>query len=328
MLKLGGILKPRESLTSLSMHDLNLAIASSKCQPILPWSIPEALGLNVSSILDLRTLPFALVVFVRDKGAHNFKVLLQLQVSPAIISERGIPSWAIVTRSRMFCWRQATPIRSAETSSKKEYWLLQFATHPPKLLTLFFVQDKMRKPVATFNNHCFIEGTALPNQHFSQTKIQLRQAYPNEILYGACETSKTKISTPPTITLSSLGTKTEALEDKEAEESSDEEEDHALPSGTHIGNSVGQETRAADEDGPTAEDADAAEALTIFLSGNEPNKATSMQLLHLAQSIVPHSWGCIKFDLSKPLLNLMSVLFARTVLRYARSPFTASVPSL
>jgi hypothetical protein len=52
------------------MHELNFAIASSKCQPILPWSIPEALGLNVSSILDLKTLPFALVVFVSDKGAR------------------------------------------------------------------------------------------------------------------------------------------------------------------------------------------------------------------------------------------------------------------
>jgi hypothetical protein len=172
-------LKPKESLTSLTTHELNFAIASSECQPILPWSIPEALGLNVSSILDLKTLPFALVVFVSDKGAHNFKVLLQLQVSPATITERGLPSWVIVTRSRMFCWRQATPIRSAETSPKKEYWLLQFSTHHPKLLTLFLVQDKMRKPVATFSDHCFIDGIAHPSQQLTQMRIQLRQAYPD-----------------------------------------------------------------------------------------------------------------------------------------------------
>ena len=104
--------------------------------------------------------------------------------------------------------------------------------------------------------------------------------------------------------------------------------DQALPSNTRLGNDEGHEIRAADEDGPAAEDADAAEALTIFLMGKETNKASSMQLLHLAQSIVPHSWGCIKFDLSKPLLNLMSVLFARTVLRHASSPYVASVPTL
>jgi hypothetical protein len=135
-IKLGGILKPKESLTSLTMNDLNVAIASSECQPVLPWSIPEALGLNVNSILDLKTLPFALVAFISDKGASNFKVLLQLQVSPAMITERGLPPWIIVTRSRMFCWRQSTPIRCADTSPKKEDWLLQFSTHHPKLLSL------------------------------------------------------------------------------------------------------------------------------------------------------------------------------------------------
>jgi hypothetical protein len=310
------------------MHDLNYAIASSKCQPILPWSIPEALGLNVCSILDLKTLPFALVAFIRDKGTLHFKVLLQLQVSPAMISERGLPPWIIVTRSKMFCWRQAPPITSSEASSKKEYWLLQFSTQNPKLLTLFLVQDKMRKPVATFNEHCFLDGIAYPNQHLTQMRVQLQQAYPDEIIHGSCDTVKTRIATPPSIVLSTSDPRAEALEDKEAEDSSDEEEDRALPPTSVRGNSGEQETRAADEDGPTAEDADAAEALTIFLMGSEPDKASSLQLLHLGQSIVPHSWGCIKFDLSKPLLNLMSVLFARTVLQQATSPYVASVPTL
>ena len=64
----------------------------------------------------------------------------------------------------------------------------------------------------------------------------------------------------------------------------------------------------ADDDAETAEDAGAAEALSIFLDGSQPHLASAHQLLHLAQNIVPHSWGCVKFDLSKPLLNLTSTL--------------------
>ena len=50
--------------------------------------------------------------------------------------------------------------------------------------------------------------------------------------------------------------------------------------------------QTTDEGAETAEDAEAAEALTIFLDGTQPQLASEHQLLHLAQNIVPHSWGC------------------------------------
>ena len=75
----------------------------------------------------------------------------------------------------------------------------------------------------------------------------------------------------------------EVLDPKEADDSSDEEEDKAPPTQSQSEGSVGVCRKAADDDGPTAEDAEAAEALTIFLEGNEPNKASPHQLLHLAQ---------------------------------------------
>ena len=79
-IKLGGILKPKEAFAPLTMDSLNLAIATSTHQPILPWSIPEAMGLNVNSLLDLKSLPFALVACISNVGNPSFKVLLQLQV--------------------------------------------------------------------------------------------------------------------------------------------------------------------------------------------------------------------------------------------------------
>jgi hypothetical protein len=118
------------------------------------------------------------------------------------------------------------------------------------------------------------------------------------------------------------------LDPKEANDSSEEEEDSTLPTQSQTGGAEGFEIRTADEDGPTAEDADAAVALAIFLEGNEPDKASPLQLLPLAQSIVPHFWDSVKFDLSKTLLNLVSILFARAVLRGANSRYVSSVPTL
>ena len=54
------------------------------------------------------------------------------------------------------------------------------------------------------------------------------------------------------------------LDPKEAEDSSDEEEDMAPTAQTQSGSYEDAGRRTADDDGPTAEDADAAEALTIF----------------------------------------------------------------
>ena len=127
----------------------------------------------------------------------------------------------------------------------------------------------------------------------------------------------TSILAPPPIALKTDHSRVEVLDPKETNDSSDEDEDLAQPPQAQTASPFAVGRKAADDDGPTAEDADAAEALDIFLQGKEPNKATPHQLLHLAQSIVPHSWGSIKLDLSKLLLNLMSVLFARTVLREA-----------
>jgi phosphodiesterase/alkaline phosphatase D-like protein len=50
-IKLKGLLKPKRPLNIAS---LNQAIGTSSPQPILPWSIPEATGLNVHSMLDLK----------------------------------------------------------------------------------------------------------------------------------------------------------------------------------------------------------------------------------------------------------------------------------
>ena len=124
----------------------------------------------------------------------------------------------------------------------------------------------------------------------------------------------------------------EILTQEELEDSSDDEDTTAQPSQPSAGGPIWVVKKSAqhatDDDAETAEDAGAADALTIFLDGTQPHLASSHQLLHLAQNIVPHSWGCIKFDLSKPLLNLMSTLFARSVLLQSRDPRIACVPEL
>ena len=143
--------------------------------------------------------------------------------------------------------------------------------------------------------------------------MSLRQAYPDEILYGSCKVSSASIPAPPPISFSADDSRVEVLTSEEVDESSDDEDTATGPAQpTSVKTAVGVSQQAADDDAETAEGAEAADALSIFLDGTEPHKASAHQLFHFAQNIVPHSWGCLKFDLSKPLLNLMSVLFART----------------
>ena len=85
------------------MESLNHAIATSSPQPVLPWSIPAAMGLNVKPILDLKALPFALVVKVTNSDKASFNVLLQLQIPPATVTSESLPKWVLPNKYRMYC---------------------------------------------------------------------------------------------------------------------------------------------------------------------------------------------------------------------------------
>jgi hypothetical protein len=179
-LKLKGSIVPPGPL---SLENLNKGLASSSQQPVLPWSIPEAMGINVDPFLDLSKLPFALCVHVKRTDGASFNVLLQLQVSPAFVKKR-LPSWSEATSTRMYCWRQCPPVTPPTPALRNNYWLFQFSTIGNPELTLFYAQDRLRKPVACFKDFYFVTGFASPSTSFCTLRVTIRQAYVEEPTKG------------------------------------------------------------------------------------------------------------------------------------------------
>ena len=63
----------------------------------------------------------------------------------------------------------------------------------------------------------------------SQLLASLRQAYPDELLYGSCKVADKTTTLPPTISFSTDNSRVEVLSKEEAGDSSEDEDEEAAP---------------------------------------------------------------------------------------------------
>ena len=150
------------------------ALRASQPQPVLPWDVPIMLGLHVAPELDITSKPFGFYIRLEDTDGSFTDATLHLMISAAHVTVE-LPTWALATDTKMYCWRQTSPISLADSSYQDCGFLLQFSIRTAvPLFTLYFFRGNSRKPIAATLQFVHPTGVVLFEKRYSQLRVSMR----------------------------------------------------------------------------------------------------------------------------------------------------------